>query len=484
MLALGHVEATDPFSWTAPQAPWINHEVLAELTLGATHHLGGGAGLFALVIIFATLTLGLAAREGSRDIGAAGGLWIVGALLAASGNSLALGFSARPQLFTLLGLVVILIHMRRLESGSRWAWLTLPAVFVVWFYAHGGVLLGLVLLALAAAADFVAEISWVRKRLPWLAAPLPGAAFRLAGVFCGTLLILLILPGGWRGLRWLVQSVSYTRPEITEWQPTPPDFSHATFWIVAIVSAVAWMLSTQPRRAADAAILALLLAISVRHQRHIPLFCLANLLYTPVHLAAALRRLAPALPGLVRLGRRAATSGLFAVACILAAAAALVASFRAPRVHPWTIEVERDQFPCAAIHFLQSHPVPGKLLVFFDWGQQALWELPENPVSFDGRLDTVYPRDVIAAHWAFYRGTLVPPLTSAPQEAEVSLLPTASAANALLARAGWKTIYQDPLATIQVRSPKNNIAPQRNGPAATSGREPFPDSPSARVKAI
>jgi hypothetical protein len=288
-------------------------------------------------------------------------------------------------------------------------------------------------------------------------------------------------------LRWLITSVGYTRPEITEWQATPFDAAHAAFWLVAAVSLVAWLASRRGRSAWEAAALAVLLAMAWRHQRHLPLFCLANLVLTPPHLLDLLQRLRPRIAGLVAAFQAAGVRLAATLLLLAAACAALAASVQPPRQHPWSIEVERDQFPCAALRFLQAHPVEGNLLVFFDWGQQALWALPRNPVSFDGRLDTLYPRAVIAAHWRFYRGETVDPSVLDLRRAEVALLPTGSGGATLLRAAGWTLVYSDPLASVLVRTlpPQPSLAglklPVRPGVEAIQGREPFPDVPSARA---
>ncbi len=486
MLALGHVEKSDPFSWTAGGAPWLNHEVLAEAALGAAHRIAGGTGLWLLAVGAAAATLGLALREARRVVHEPGAGAAAAALLAVSTNAIALGFSARPQLFTMFALVVQLGLMRRLYAGRRWPLLALPALSLVWINTHGGVLAGLLLLAVAAVATLLQRaLPRGLTRLLVSAAPRRAAAwFAAALVLCAA--AALVTPWGAASLRWLVASVGYLRPEITEWRPTPLDPAHALFWFTAAVSVVAWFLSRRERPAWEAAVLAVLLVMAARHQRHLPLFGLANLVLTPPHLLDLLRRLRPHAAGLVAAAESAAGRVVLSVLLLAGAAAALGASVRAPRERPWSIEVERDQFPCAALRFLEEHPVDGNLLVFFDWGQQALWALPRNPVSFDGRLDTVYSRALIDAHWRFYRGEPVDPAVLDLARAEVALLPTSGAAVPRLRAAGWTLVYTDPLASVLVRTaglaPAGLARPVRGGPEAVRGREPFPDAPSARAR--
>ncbi len=486
-LALGHVEKTDPFSWTAAGAPWINHEVLAERALGWAHRLAGGNGLWLLSVATALVTLFLAWSEVHREAKDSGLGLTFAALLAASTNGIALGFSARPQLATMLALVVLLGQMRLLYAGWRWALLTLPLLVLIWINTHGGVLAALLLLGLAAFATGAQSLLPGTPTRRFFSAPPRTAWFLFATALALSAAAALVTPWGPESLRWLIASVTYTRPEITEWRPTPFDFAHATFWFVVLLSLAAWLLSRRERRAWEAAALAVLLVMAWRHQRHIALFCLANLVLTPPHLLDLLHRARPHAMGLVSAFQAAGMSLAATLLLLAAGVTALVASTQAPRRNPWTIEVERDQFPCAALRFLEAHPVAGNLLVFFDWGQQAMWTLPHNPVSFDGRFDTVYSRALIEAHWRFYRGESVDPAVLDLRRADVALLPSGSGGTHRLLADGWTLVYWDPLACVLVRAPAANPSlaglrlPVRAGAEAVKGREPFPHAPSAWV---
>src|SRR5262245_11672638 len=68
MLALHALEKSEPFSWTAPDYPWVNHEVGAELILGSTHLLMGGPGLLLLAMATGMFTFLMALRLGSEGL--------------------------------------------------------------------------------------------------------------------------------------------------------------------------------------------------------------------------------------------------------------------------------------------------------------------------------------------------------------------------------------------------------------------------------
>jgi len=59
-----------------------------------------------------------------------------------------------------------------------------------------------------------------------------------------------------------------------------------------------------------------------------------------------------------------------------------------------------DERVAAAVNSLALR---GRMLVWFDWGEYAIWHLaPQVSVSIDGRRETVYSDDVIRRHLRFY----------------------------------------------------------------------------------
>jgi hypothetical protein len=84
ILLTGKLQNAEPYSWTAPGTPWINHELLAETALGAAHWLAGGTGILLLKMLVGFLDFwhrledwsrrfGLAATRGGLGRGRAGG---------------------------------------------------------------------------------------------------------------------------------------------------------------------------------------------------------------------------------------------------------------------------------------------------------------------------------------------------------------------------------------------------------------------------
>ena len=155
------------------------------------------------------------------------------------------------------------------------------------------------------------------------------------------------------------------------------------------------------------------------------------------------------------------------------------------------MEIPRAQYPVAAIEFIQQHDLHGNLLVFFDWGEMCIWDLPDSKVSIDGRLDSVYSPAIIDAHWKLYNGETFDTNALNLARADFALLPSHSVgAKALADNDHWRPVYYDDCAVVLVKNPAQfpklaGIALPFPGPAsATEGRAPFPNHLARNVEAV
>jgi len=478
-LQTGVLERVEPYSWTAAGAPWINHEVLAELIMALAHRFAGGAGLFWLMTCCGLATWWLALRLGTQRLDRSS-RWVAWSVAALAAVEIAFGFAARPQMFTGLALIAQLWLLRRITAGRiGWA-LALPPLLALWINFHGGALAGCVLLWLAAFATSPLE-SLAGRWLPLARTPARVSWTLWLGAAAASL-ALLANPWGIGLVRWLAASVSLARPDIPEWNATPWGWDHAPFFALLVLVAGAWLFSTRPKALWEAAVLGALALAAMLSVRHTPLFCIAALALAPPYMADALQRCQAHLARLVALVRQPAIQVVACLAFSLLAAAMLLATWHRDRDTLWTMAVPRATYPLAAIEFIQHHELKGNLLVFFDWGELCLWELPDCPVSFDGRLDTCYPLPLIAEHWKFYRGAPFDVAQLDLKQAAVALLPHMPGAAWLAHQPGWSVAYVDPLAVVLVhdrsRFPGLTTAALTvgAGPEAVAGRARFPDT--------
>lgn len=492
MLELRQIEKAEPFSWTAPNHEWVNHEVGAELIMGAAHKLLGGPGLLLLALAAGFFTFLFALKMGSEGLSwpQRALAWGIAVLAA---REIAFGFSVRPQIFTSVSLVVMLWLLRKGHSGKLACFLALPPLFVLWINTHGGALAGFCLLVAAAVAtgfQFVLGKLFSSERFNLeKVEPLIAAMINWTTVL--SLMGLCFNPWKVGLIKWLIGSVSWFRPEISEWNPPSVGFEHAGMFALIPISVFAFAMSRRKRWLWEIAVVAALALVSVRHARHIPLFCIAVLAIVPPHLADALARFESAFANLVESCKRSAVQQGLAVLLVLASLAMAYATVTHGKTKFYTMEVPRQEYPNAAIEFIREHDIKGNMISFFDWGEQCIWELPESRVSIDGRLDTCYSRELLREHWNFFEGKPVDPKVFDINQADFALLRTDVVVISILeTNANWIVAYRDPLSIVFVREPARfpklaaaKLPVTRTGEVLVR-RDPFPNalSASASVK--
>jgi len=471
MIAHRAVEHVEPLSWTARGQPWINHEVLAEIALATAYRLGGGSGLLVLKMLVGLLTFVIALRLGAHGLAwpARATAWAIGLVAVVE---IAFGFAARPQIFTALALAILLWILHELDTGRR-RWLAaIPLLFAVWINTHGGALAGFLVLVVAAGA---ATVECLAFRRPARTAILLWSSSVLA------LAAMAVNPWGFALIGWLGRSVLWMRPEIQEWNATAFDWDHLPTFLLLAIAVWSFVFSRQPRRPWAIAVLGLLAAMALRHVRHAPLFAIGVLVLTPRHAADSLSRIAATTPELARLAADRVVQRIAAFGLTVASALVVIATFTLHKEHPLTMEVPAAEYPVAAVDFIRQHHIHGNAIIFFDWGEMALWKLPDCPPSVDGRLDTCYPRAVLTANWDLYNGKAPDPAALDVGRADFALLPRTLAGVGLLRKsAGWSLAYEDALAAVLVRDAsrfpglRGLTLPVMGGKSCAVGRFPFP----------
>ena len=476
---------TDNLSWTAYGQPSFDHEYLGEAVLGAVYLCLGVPGLLLFKIITGLLAFGIAIAVASKNLNPKmqAVAWAFGALAVVE---ISFGFAARPQILTVLFLAIELWLLSRIHA-RKWLWaFAFPPMFALWFNLHGGSLAGLVLLFAAASATTTQAL--VNKF-----APAKVALYLSEGISVRAILALWIAavasaatvvlnPHGLELARWLIGSVLWLRPQIQEWNPATFNGEHAMFFICAAFVAGAFILSSRPRELWEMAVLAILFVVAFRAVRNTPLFCIAALALVPPHLGDVLVRFRSHFERFTRLFQSGAVQKATTTILIFISAGVMVATCTLHKKHFWTMEIPRAQYPVAAIDFIRQHNLHGNLVVFFDWGEMCFWDLPDSRVSIDGRLDSVYSPAIIAAHWKLYNGEPFDTNALDILQADYALLPSNLVGGfALKQRYGWQFVYVDDLAVVLVKNVRQfpelaGLAlPVQGSPAATQGREPFPN---------
>ena len=457
ILRSGSIPTADPYSFTSDRT-WINHEWLAEVVTAGAFTTAGNAGLIAIKLAAIGTMLALLMSVLRRS-GVAATLPRDAAAAAAVILTMEQTHHVRPQLFSVV-LFAALLWMLTLPADQR-RWIAgVPLLFACWANLHGGWLVGGGVLALWTAGGLLAG-----NRL--------GIWYAGAGV--AALMATLTTPYGPNLWRFLSDTVGFSRADIGEWQPIyalGPDV-----WVrwsatcaLSMVGIFTLTRGTAPRRWAalygqPIVVIIALAAASFMVTRLQAFFALSALFLTGPSLVAAYarREAASPQPHAAVMQRR-----LRLAAPILAAAAT---AFAAVNVGQLRIDPRLTPDP-GAVAYLNAQP-GGPLLVWFDWGEYAIWHLkPSLRISIDGRRETVYSEALHYRHLRFYYDA--PGGASLPDELAASYVwvpRRLPAADRLDTDDRWQRVYQDGQSVIFGR--RTNLPDARQTPDADdAGAEP------------
>jgi hypothetical protein len=454
IVAHGALPAGDVFSFTRAGQPWVLHEWLFEVGLYAAFAAGGERGVVLLTVTLALGALALAFTAARRVARSAGAAWIaaIAGALAFAG-----GVAARPQLLTYLCFAFTLSALLGFKYADRGegqirALFALPFVMVVWVNAHGAYAIGIALLLLFAACEWLA---WAMR--PVRDAGQKQRLVRLTQAVVLAVLASLANPGVFE--RWLYpfQVLGMAVNEfIQEWQS--PNFHDAGPKAFLGLVLLFFVSSIHAVRKPDLTELALPLVFTVLgciSMRHVPLAALVLVPFTALALArgplaaleAALRCARPVRWYLARRG--AAGQDLGAGEFVLNWVVALVFAACFPalmhRQQPGHAGRAGDGMPArGAADFVEAHRIGGKLFNQYADGGYLIYRLaPQARVAVDGRAD-MYGDRFIKDYLDVYRGAAGWQAKFERLGADLAVLPLdAPIRQLLLANTAFREIYRD-----------------------------------------
>jgi len=373
----------DIYSYTAYGREWINHEWLSELVMYLVYHIFGSPGLLmgklfvGLVIVYILSCISF--NRNSNPL-------VYGLVFALSVFIMSPGFMTRPQiatfLFTTLFLFIFHLYFER-EKNLLWS---LPLIMTLWVNCHGGFLIGLGMFPVVVVSAIISFRSkngdgrYLHSLIFWLVLTEASA---------------LINPYGFRLLVFLYETLTVKR-NIWEWNPvTLFDLSYLRFKLFAILVILTLFFKKKGNRYWEMGIILIAMIYALKHQRHTPILAIVAAPYLTEKLSI--------------LGRQ---SNLFYKVrsfhayLILVISLTLIISYQifhtANRYIKtgFNILVDPRIYPIYPVHFLKENGIKGNILLPFEWGEYVIWKLyPNCKVSIDGRFRTVYPQEVIEAHF-------------------------------------------------------------------------------------
>jgi hypothetical protein len=331
----------------------------------------------------------------------------------------------RPQLFSLVAFTILLTCLTRARQGGQHWLLLLPPLFAVWANLHGGWLVGGGIFALWTA---VTALAGNRRHALWCTV-IGGASLAAT----------LLNPYGVELWTMLRDTVGLERADIVEWQPVYVlGWQSWVSWAVtAVVGLTGIVLRDREERGAERVVcLIVLAATSIMVARLQAFFALGVIvLVGPAVMRAYQAARAIEVTPAVRPPSRVMAA--FAFAITAAALILTTTNLTHLRIDPrWTPEA-------GAVSFLNGQPAGRRVLIWFDWGNYALWHLsPRMRISMDGRRETVYSPDLQDRHLRFYFDA--PGGASLPTDlaADYVWIPRTIPAVHRLDADGWRRIYE------------------------------------------
>lgn len=445
MLDQGSILTQDIFSHTVSGIPWTAHEWLAEVIMAALHRFGGLQGVALFFFFIAALSFWILfriARHLTRDWLAL--LWVSTAFAFSMTHLL-----ARPHIFSwLFGVCTLGL----LVKGGR-AKYFLPLLIALWANLHGGFILGLVLQGIFIAGAILDKIclaglsQWrnilhsQKHALIILFLSIVASGLNPFGYH------LLIFP-------FLVTKTIFTTG-IGEW--LAPDMQREIFFRYYLIAVI--FLVSLPRLQinwTNRLLLVFWINASLAHGRYISM--------TSVYLVPLLAQIGNQIVDRLPLKDRKASrnelrlspySGLIATAglFLILFCSSIYQSPLRPLMAA-VIPVKSEYHPVAAVNYLNSAPLAGKMFNKYGWGGYLIYALdPSQPVFIDGRAD-MYGEELFKE----YRKVIAidKDIDMILEKHDVSwvLYPSDTPlVRYLLAGNRWKQIYQDEEASVLLRNP-------------------------------
>ncbi len=374
----------DPYSYTLPDWPWVNHEWLADGLAALIYKAGG---IWGLSLVFAILLIGIFLLAASATKKVKNRYKILAGLVAILAASPILG--VRMQMITLLGMVWLLWILYRYRIGEIKHLWWLPVIFLFWANLHGGFLMGFVVLGifwLVEGIKFIVK-QYRLKWYKWLKideASLGGPKLKHLLLISGlSFLATFINPYGW-GLYYDFYKL-FTNPfaikNISEWQPVSlASTLSANFTLYMILFAVLLLLTYRKVEPTRWAITGSFLWLSFLYWRNLPFFMVMSVGF----LAETIQEHTHLIFDYIARQRWILVSWVIIVGIIVSQQIISISD----RIQYPTIGLQAAGYPVEAVKWIQQNrgELGDKMFNEYDWGGYLIWKLPEYKVFLDGRM--------------------------------------------------------------------------------------------------
>lgn len=424
----GHFPPADAFSYLADYKQIADHEWGSALIFYSLYQWGGTSAIVGMKLVTLTITLSLlvwAGLQGRRPtmLMAAFYALILLALLPSFQSTV------RCMVFTHIFFALWLYWFQCERHGRAIPTYLYVLTMIVWANLHGGFVIGLAWLLLVGLVQMIYGSNWKK----WVTR------------FGVCTLATLINPFGWQLWISTGRALITTRHGFNEWAPVswwPEPLSYPGYKLLLFGVLVALALQIYYRGWKSAGhpiviFIGVFLALSLTSARHTSLFAVVA--------GALMPSLFPPETRLSDITHPIRNLGYMAIGFALL----IIPLYSAMIVLPGKgllLEYPHISCPVQAVAYLQRQGIRGNLLVPFNYGSYALWELRgQMRVSMDGRYDLVYSPKTYRRVDDFFmaRGNDWKSLLTTPAPNAILIPLTNAAYPKILAQPGWKEAWHD-----------------------------------------
>ncbi|MEN9935436.1 MAG: hypothetical protein RLZZ387_2015 [Chloroflexota bacterium] len=438
----GSIPQVDAFSFTRAGEPFVNQAWLAQLLMFGLHSLGGVPLVLVVQSLVITLAYGLLLR---LCVIRTGRLRLCVALLLLTIMPMSFdNWSVRPQsyVFPLFAAFLTVLTEHRLGRASR-LWL-LPPLMALWVNMHGSFVLGLALIGITFAGEWLKALA----RQPSSFADRP-SALPLWGAL--TALATLLNPRGPGVLAYVSNLLgsSQVTTLVTEWSPpSVRDINGAIFFLVAMACCAVLAYSRRRPDLTDMLLLGAFFWLALGATRNVVWF---GFVVTPL-LAVQVATLLPKPRGRPFYGLPALNAALIGVLALLLL---LASPWVKPALDlpPAVGGLLSEDTPVEAVRALAQQPDrPERLFHAMGYGSYLIWAAPEQKVFIDPRIE-LYPFRQWVDYLNLSQANNVDALLEsyAIDGALLSVAEQEPLVDALRADSGWDVRYEDDHTVLLVR---------------------------------
>lgn len=451
-IAMHHVVPSRDFmSYTFVGHAWTDHEWLAELLLYGLYSV---AGLWGPIVFFAAAICAAFALVYLRMIGRGINQIVALFILAPAFMASSASWGPRIQMLSLFFLSAYSLALFRYRvTRDRRLLAVFPLLMLLWTNIHGGFVLGLVVMALTVAGE------WLNLKTGHDDALSMDEIRALGIAFLITFAVTIVNPNTVRQLLYPLTFVlpnAYTN--LIE-ESASPNFHMPVMMVFEgmLLLLISSVLIVRPR--VNWTYLLLVLAfthLSFSQVRNVPLWCVVVSPILAEYVQALVAR-QNRLPRFHSYQSRPVTGRLKPILnlSMLAMVALLYLLEGTHYINASTLrKAETDNYPTGAIAYMRSHHLPPHVFVSYAWGGYLLWNLfPTYRDFMDSRADTLYNTRHLRAYLTMYsaapgwKSTLK---TYGVQDVLVER--KAPLAQALAESPGWTLRYRDAESVLYTRS--------------------------------